>query len=258
MKKILLLGGSAQQIIAIETAKKLGYYTVLCDYLPDNPGQNYADVFYQESTTDKEAILKVAQAEQIDGIIAYASDPAAPTAAYVAEKMNLPSSPYESVEILCNKDRFRAFLSENGFCTPRANGYTLVEDALCDIEKGVAIFTPQDHEKATFCKMLTKQDSIIDWSLPAQTIVNRIRAFDYMGSSTTKNGELIKIYSAIVTDGVGDAGEVIEADTKTGVKVACGENAIIIGQMLTAGGKRTLSTDAVKGRKISLGDILGK
>ena len=31
--KILLLGGSTQQIIAIETAKKLGYYTVLCDYL---------------------------------------------------------------------------------------------------------------------------------------------------------------------------------------------------------------------------------
>ena len=39
MKKILLLGGSAQQIIAIQTAKRLGYYTVLCDYLKDNPGQ---------------------------------------------------------------------------------------------------------------------------------------------------------------------------------------------------------------------------
>ena len=39
MKKILLLGGSAQQVVAIETAKKLGYYTVLCDFLPDNPGQ---------------------------------------------------------------------------------------------------------------------------------------------------------------------------------------------------------------------------
>mgnify|MGYP006992210624 CR=1 FL=1 len=36
-KKILLLGGSAQQIIAIETAKKLGYETILCDFLPDNP-----------------------------------------------------------------------------------------------------------------------------------------------------------------------------------------------------------------------------
>ena len=37
MKKILLLGGSAQQIVAIKTAQKHGYYTVLCDFLPDNP-----------------------------------------------------------------------------------------------------------------------------------------------------------------------------------------------------------------------------
>ena len=41
-KKILLLGGSAQQVIAIKTAKELGYYTVLCDYLSDNPGQYVA------------------------------------------------------------------------------------------------------------------------------------------------------------------------------------------------------------------------
>ena len=47
--KILLLGGSAQQVIAIETAKKLGYSTVLCDYLPDNPGQYVADKFYSDS-----------------------------------------------------------------------------------------------------------------------------------------------------------------------------------------------------------------
>ena len=39
MKKILLLGGSEQQVIAIKTAQKLGYYTILCDYLEDNPGQ---------------------------------------------------------------------------------------------------------------------------------------------------------------------------------------------------------------------------
>ena len=93
MKKILLLGGSAQQVIAIETAKKLGYYTVLCDYLTDNPGQFVADKFYLVSTTDKDSILKVAIDEKIDGILAYASDPAAPTAAYVAEKMELPGNP---------------------------------------------------------------------------------------------------------------------------------------------------------------------
>lgn len=123
MKKILLLGGSAQQVIAIKTAKRHGYYTVLCDFLPENPGQYEADKFYLVSTTDKEAILRVAVKEKIDGVLAYASDPAAPTAAYVAEKMGLPTNPYESVETLCNKDRFRAFLKENGFNTPNAMGY---------------------------------------------------------------------------------------------------------------------------------------
>lgn len=30
-KKILLLGGSEQQVVAIDTAKRLGCFTVLCD-----------------------------------------------------------------------------------------------------------------------------------------------------------------------------------------------------------------------------------
>lgn len=132
MKKILLLGGSAQQIVAIETSKRLGYYTVLCDYLTDNPGQYVADKFYLVSTTDKNAILEVAKQEHVNGIIAYASDPAAPTAAYVAEKIGLPTNPYKSVDILCNKDKFREFLSTNGFDCPLAKNYTDAESALAD------------------------------------------------------------------------------------------------------------------------------
>lgn len=134
-KKLLLLGGSAQQIVAIETAKRLGYETVLCDYLPDNPGQYHADRFYQTSTTDKNAILDIAIREKIDGIIAYASDPAAPTAAYVAEKLDLPTNPYQSVEILCNKDLFRKFLSDNGFHAPQAGGYESREQAMADLQR---------------------------------------------------------------------------------------------------------------------------
>ena len=133
MKKILLLG-SAQQIVAIETAKRLGYYTILCDFLEDNPGQYVADTFYLISTTDKEAVLEVAKNEKIDGILAYASDPAAPTAAYVAEKLGLPGSPFESVEILCNKDKFRKFLKENNVCTPDAEGYIDIEKAKEDLK----------------------------------------------------------------------------------------------------------------------------
>lgn len=133
MKKILLLGGSAQQIVAIETAKRLGCFTILCDYLTDNPGQYVADKFYLASTTDKELILKIAQKEKIDGILAYASDPAAPTAAYVVEKLNLPGTPYWAVDALCNKDKFRLFLKENGFHTPHARGYHTVEKVLSEV-----------------------------------------------------------------------------------------------------------------------------
>lgn len=145
-QKMLLLGGSSQQIVAIETAKRLGLYTILCDYLPDNPGQYHADKFYQVSTTDKAAVLNVAQDEKINYIVAYASDPAAPTAAYVAEKMMLPTNPYKSVETLCNKDRFRAFLAEHGFNTPKAKGYNHTEEILRDIDSFIfpVIIKPVD------------------------------------------------------------------------------------------------------------------
>lgn len=66
----------------------------------------------------------MAKKENIDGVLAYASDPAAPTAAYVAEKLGLPTNPYNSVKILCNKDKFREFLKNNGFNAPISEGYS--------------------------------------------------------------------------------------------------------------------------------------
>lgn len=119
-KKILLLGGSASQLIAIQKAKELGYHTIVCDYLPDNPGQHIADTFYLLSTTDKDAILEVAQKERIDGIVAYSSDPAAPTAAYVAEKMHLKGNGYDEVRHFCEKQLFRKFLAEHSFNVPKS------------------------------------------------------------------------------------------------------------------------------------------
>lgn len=127
MKKVLLLGGSHFQVPSVQTAKRLGYYTITCDYLPNNPGHKYADEYYNVSTTDKEEVLKLAQKLQVDGIVCYASDPAAPTAAYVAEKMGFPTSPYKSIEILSNKDKFREFLTENNFIVPKAKGYAYDE-----------------------------------------------------------------------------------------------------------------------------------
>ncbi len=119
IKKILMLGGSAQQVPAIEAAKEMGYYTVLIDYLPDNPGQYVADKWYQESTKDIEAVYRIAKAEDVAGILPYASDPAALPAAIVCERLGLPTNPAKSVEILGVKHKFRDFLAENGFACPR-------------------------------------------------------------------------------------------------------------------------------------------
>ena len=118
-KKILLLGGSAQQVIAIQKAKELGYYTVLCDYLPDNPGQYVADKYYNASTTDIEAVYEIAKKEEVQGILAYASDPAALPAAIVSERLGLPTNPAKSVEVLGLKYPWRQFLQENVFACPK-------------------------------------------------------------------------------------------------------------------------------------------
>ena len=119
-KSILMLGGSRQQVVAIEKAKALGFRTVLCDYLSDNPGQYAADVWYQESTTDRELMLEIARKEGVSGVLAYSSDPASPTAGYVAEAMGLPTNPLKAIKVMSEKHLFRAFLKEVGLPCPQA------------------------------------------------------------------------------------------------------------------------------------------
>lgn len=133
MKRILMLGGSMQQIPIIKRAKEMGLYVITCDYCPDNPGHKFADEYYNVSTTDLDAVLELAKRLSIDGIVAYASDPAAPTAAYVSEKLGLPGNPYQSVKLLTEKDLFRKFLKEHGLNCPKAQGFTNYEDALAAI-----------------------------------------------------------------------------------------------------------------------------
>lgn len=129
MKRILFLGGAPTQVPPIEYALSRGYYVITCDYLPDNPGHKLAHEYHNVSTTDKEAVLILAKSLDIDGIVAYASDPAAPTAAYVSEHLELPGNPYKSVEILARKDLFREFLKENGFNVPRSKSFREVGQA---------------------------------------------------------------------------------------------------------------------------------
>ncbi len=128
MKTLLVLGGTPYQIPAIRYAQSQGHRVFTCDYLPDNPGHKLADAYFNISTTDRHAVLELARQEQVDGILAYASDPAAPTAAFVAEQLGLPGNPLSAVETLTQKDLFRSALQAGGFHYPRfASARTLME-----------------------------------------------------------------------------------------------------------------------------------
>lgn len=131
MRKLLILGGSRYILPVIKAAHELGCYVITCDYLPHNIAHQYSDAYFNISILDKKAVMDLAVSQQVDGIMSFACDPGVITAAYVAEKLGLPTcGPYESVCILQNKKLFREFLRKHGFRVPMAKGYRYVEEAL--------------------------------------------------------------------------------------------------------------------------------
>lgn len=132
-KKLMLLGGIRYLLPVIKAAHEQGYYVITADYLPNNIAHKYSDKYINVSIIDKEAVLKAALEEEIDGIMSFGVDPGVVAASYVQNQMGLPSfGPFKSVEILQNKDKFRAFLATNGFNVPWAKGYNSVDEAKKD------------------------------------------------------------------------------------------------------------------------------
>lgn len=169
-KKIILLGGAYSQIPIIIEAKKQGYYVITCDYLPGNPGHKLADQYFNISTTDYEGILRLAKKEQPELVVAYASDPAASTAAYVAEQLGLPGNSYESVSLLSEKDIYRKFLLENGFNSPKYVSITETDSAIdkvANLELPL-IIKPTDSSGSkgiSIVNDLKKLDEVVDYAI---------------------------------------------------------------------------------------------
>lgn len=134
MKRLMLLGGNRYQLPVIKAAHELGCYVITCDYLPDNIAHRYSDQYCNVSITEKEEVLAAARELDIAGIMSFGCDPGVTTAAYVAEKLGLPSAgSYDSVSILQDKGKFRKFLEDNGFRVPVAKKYSRLEDASDDL-----------------------------------------------------------------------------------------------------------------------------
>jgi len=129
LSRLLILGGSPFQVPAIVHAARLGHHVVTCDYLPHNPGHCFAHESYNVSTTDRDAVLKLARERQVDGVLAFASDPAAITAAFVSSALGLRGSSVQAVHCLSNKVAFREYQKAHGFKAPRFAAVSSVEEA---------------------------------------------------------------------------------------------------------------------------------
>lgn len=163
MKKLMLLGGMRYLIPVIKAAHELGVYVITCDYLPDNIAHKYSDEYCNESIINKEAVLEKAKKLNIDGIMSFACDPGVETAAYVAEKLNLPScGSYKSVSILQNKGKFRKFLAKNGFNVPVAKSYNNIEEAVKDVDifNWPVIVKPTDSAGSKGVTRVDKQEDL--------------------------------------------------------------------------------------------------
>lgn len=79
-------------------------------------------------------------------------------------------------------------------------GSDLLIKILPDYIAGKIKPVPQDHSKASFTKIITKDDARIDWSKPAEEIGRVIRAYSaWPVAWTTLDGKRAKIYSAEIS-----------------------------------------------------------
>ena len=117
MKELAIIGASYLQRPLVEKAKEMGLYTICFAWAEGAVCKDLVDEFYPISIVDKEEILKICQEKQIDGICTIASDVAAPTVAYVAEKMCLVGNSYQASVTANNKYAMRqAFINADVPC----------------------------------------------------------------------------------------------------------------------------------------------
>lgn len=136
-------------------------------------------------------------------------------------------------------------------------GADCIVEALELIEKGQAKFIPQQDDKATFSKIIKKEDALIDWKDLAINVFNKVRAFNPSPVAYTFfNGEPFKVYECEFVDGEGESGQVIKADKE--LIIACGKGAIKLKTVQKAGGKQMKASDFLLGNKLEKGFIFGK
>jgi methionyl-tRNA formyltransferase len=141
-------------------------------------------------------------------------------------------------------------------------GAELLVATLANYVNNTITSSPQVEAEATYARKITKEDGRLDWSQPARSLWNRVRAFTpWPGAFTTWPGgaqsRTVKIWRASVEPAPAAApGEVLQAD-KTGIVVACGSGALRIHELQLEGGRPLPAAQFLIGHAMHPGERLG-
>jgi methionyl-tRNA formyltransferase len=127
-----------------------------------------------------------------------------------------------------------------------ALGAELLITVLEEIAAGRARAVPQAREGATYAPKVDKREALLDWTRPALELERAVRAF--LPASTFLAGEPVRIWRARAAPGSGAPGTVVDPKR---LLVACGEDALEIGELQRAGGRRLAAGEFLRGHPLA-------
>ena len=138
-------------------------------------------------------------------------------------------------------------------------GGILVLETLALLEKNNLLPIPQDSNLASYAPKLKKEESLIDWEIPANNILNKVRGLTpWPGTYTLFNGKRLCILKSEVIKGApSDRSGYIERITDSGIEVGTGEKRLKITKLKPEGKKAMPVKSFLSGYKINPGDKLG-
>jgi methionyl-tRNA formyltransferase len=142
-----------------------------------------------------------------------------------------------------------------------ALGGELMVQALSLAAQGSLQPVKQPLEGITYASKIDKSEATIDWTQSAQTICQRIRAFNpFPGASTQLNGEVLKIWAAEVSPNAAppasQCGQIVGL-SPSAIEVAATDSVLTITELQRPGGKRLGVADFLRGNPVLVGQLLG-
>jgi methionyl-tRNA formyltransferase len=111
-------------------------------------------------------------------------------------------------------------------------GAQMLTEVLIKIANGNVTRTAQNHSEASYCKLISRDDGLIDWSLSAAQIEAKIRAFDpWPLCRTIHNGRELFILEAGIFKGQSpekSPGQVLGIDKNDGILIQTGDGILSV------------------------------